>query len=213
MGLLSLIVLLPLAGFVLNGLGGNRLGNRFVAALGCGLPIVAFLVTAKCFEELAAQGYAPLVETAYTWAVIDGRAFEVSFYFDRLTAVMALIVTGVGSLIHLYSIGYMKEDKSYARYFAYLNLFLFFMLVLVLGRSLLVSSSAGAWGRVLPLIGFGSRIPTRRAQEGRRSSPTASAMQGSCWECSCCTRRSERSRWTGSTPRSCRTRLPRASPA
>ncbi|HQW37713.1 MAG TPA: NADH-quinone oxidoreductase subunit L, partial [Usitatibacteraceae bacterium] len=59
-------------------------------------------------------------------------------WFDRLTAVMALIVTGVGTLIHVYSTGYMHEDKSYARYFAYLNLFLFFMLLLVLGKSLLV---------------------------------------------------------------------------
>jgi NADH-quinone oxidoreductase subunit L len=138
MDLLTLIVVLPLAGFVLNGLAGNRLGNRFVSAVGCGLPILAFVVTVKCFVALATAGYTPLVETAYTWAVIGGRAFEVSFYFDRLAAVMALIVTGVGSLIHVYSIGYMKEDKSYARYFAYLNLFLFFMLLLVLGRSLLV---------------------------------------------------------------------------
>src|SRR5207247_10120142 len=61
-----------------------------------------------------------------------------SFYFDRLAAVMVLIVTGVGSLIHVYSVGYMKDDASYARYFAYLNVFLFFMLLLVLGKSLLV---------------------------------------------------------------------------
>ena len=170
MDLLTLIVVLPLAGFVLNGLAGNRLGNRFVAALGCGLPIAAFLVTVKCFEELATQGYEPLVETAYTWAVIDGRAFDVSFYFDRLAAVMALIVTGVGSLIHLYSIGYMKEDKSYARYFAYLNLFLFFMLLLVLGRSLLVLF-AGWEGVGLAsylLIGFWFEDPDK-ARAGRKA--------------------------------------------
>jgi NADH-quinone oxidoreductase subunit L len=70
--------------------------------------------------------------------MIGGRPFEVEFYFDRLTAVMTLVVTGVGALIHIYSIGYMKDDAGYARYFAYLNLFLFFMLLLVLGRSLLV---------------------------------------------------------------------------
>ncbi len=136
--LLSLIVVLPLAGFLLNGLAGNRLGTRFVSAIGCGLPILAFLVTVKCFLDLQAGGGAPRVEIAYVWAAIGGSAFEVSFYFDALSAVMALIVTGVGSLIHVYSIGYMKDDKSYARYFAYLNLFLFFMLLLVLGRSLLV---------------------------------------------------------------------------
>jgi NADH-quinone oxidoreductase subunit L len=135
---LTLIVVLPLLGFLVNGLLGNRLGKTFVSAVGCGLPILAFLVAVKCFLDLSAGGHAPLLDTAYTWAVIGGSSFEVSFYFDDLTAVMALIVTGVGSLIHVYSIGYMKEDSSYARYFAYLNLFLFFMLLLVLGRSLLV---------------------------------------------------------------------------
>ena len=136
--LLSLIVVLPLAGFLLNGLAGNRLGARFVSAIGCGLPILAFVATVKCFLDLQAGGGSPLVDIAYTWAVVGDSSFEVSFYFDRLTAVMALIVTGVGSLIHVYSIGYMKDDTSYARYFSYLNLFLFFMLLLVLGRSLLV---------------------------------------------------------------------------
>jgi NADH-quinone oxidoreductase subunit L len=136
--LLTLIVVLPLLGFVLNGLAGNRFGKRFVSTVGCGLPILAFAVTVKCFLDLQARGGTPLIEIAYTWAVIGDNSFEVSFYFDALSAVMALIVTGVGSLIHVYSIGYMKDDSSYARYFAYLNLFLFFMLALVLGRSLLV---------------------------------------------------------------------------
>lgn len=135
---LGLIVVLPLTGFLLNGLAGNRLGKRFVSVVGCGLPAIAFGVAVKCFLDLGAGGNAPLIDTAYTWALIGGGSFEIAFYFDRLTAVMALIVTGVGSLIHVYSIGYMKEDASYARYFAYLNLFLFFMLMLVLGKSLLV---------------------------------------------------------------------------
>jgi NADH-quinone oxidoreductase subunit L len=136
--LLTVIVVLPLAGFLLNGLAGKRLGTRFVSTIGCGLPILAFLVTAKCFLDLKAGGGAPWIDTAYTWAVVGGSSFEVSFYFDRLSAVMVLIVTGVGSLIHVYSIGYMKDDAGYARYFSYMNLFLFFMLLLVLGRSLLV---------------------------------------------------------------------------
>ena len=136
--LLTAIVLLPLAGFLVNGLLGNRLGKRFVSVVGCGLPMLAFAAAIVGSVELRASGFVPLLETAYTWAAIGDRSFEISFYFDRLTAVMVLIVTGVGSLIHIYSIGYMKEDTSYARYFAYLNLFLFFMLLLVLGRSLLV---------------------------------------------------------------------------
>src|SRR6202007_1418760 len=120
------------------GILGNRLGKTFVSAVGCGLPILAFAVTVKSFLLLQASGAAALLDNAYTWAAIGGSSFEVSFYFDVLSAVMALIVTGVGSLIHVYSIGYMKDDESYARYFAYLTLFLFFMLLLVLGRSLLV---------------------------------------------------------------------------
>src|SRR5208282_559417 len=136
--LLSLIVVLPLAGFLLNGIAGNRLGKRFVSVVGCGLPMLSFLAAVQCFLDLQAAGGSPRLEFAYTWAVIGDNRFEVAFYFDRLSAVMTLIVTGVGSLIHFYSTGYMKEDKSYARYFAYLNLFLFFMLLLVLGRSLLV---------------------------------------------------------------------------
>jgi len=141
--MLTLIVVLPLVGFLLNGilatrLGGNVVGNRFVTVVGCGLPIASFaLVVASCLT-LAAGGYAPLVEVAYRWAQIGDGSFEVAFYFDRLAAVMALVVTGVGSVIHVYSVGYMKDDPSYGRFFAYLNVFLFFMLLLVLGRSLLV---------------------------------------------------------------------------
>ena len=135
--LLTLIVILPLVGFLLNGLLGNRLGKGFVSIVGCGLPILAFLVAVMAVRTLlAAEG--PLVETAFRWALVGDFPFEVSFYLDRLSAVMVLIVTGVGSLIHVYSTGYMHDDSSYARYFAYLNLFLFFMLLLVLGRSLLV---------------------------------------------------------------------------
>jgi NADH-quinone oxidoreductase subunit L len=133
-------------GFLLNGLLGNRLGKRFVSVVGCGLPLAAFAVALKYFLDLSAAGGAPIVEVAYTWFARREGAFEIAFYFDRLTAVMALIVTGVGSLIHVYSIGYMKDDASYARYFAYLNLFLFFMLMLVLGARCWCSSSAGrAW--------------------------------------------------------------------
>ncbi|MGZ8260146.1 MAG: NADH-quinone oxidoreductase subunit L, partial [Caldimonas sp.] len=140
---LTTIVLLPLLGFLLNGvlatrLGGNVAGRRFVTVVGCGLPIASFaLVVASCLA-LRDRAFAPLVEVAYRWAQIGDGSFDVSFYFDRLAAVMALVVTGVGSVIHVYSVGYMKDDPGYGRFFAYLNLFLFFMLLLVLGRSMLV---------------------------------------------------------------------------
>ena len=141
--MLTAIVLLPLLGFLLNGvlatqLGGNRVGKRFVTVVGCGLPLLSFvLVVVSCFV-LQSRGWQPQVESVYRWALIGDSAFEIAFYLDRLSAVMALIVTGVGSLIHVYSVGYMAHDKSFGRFFAYLNLFLFFMLLLVLGRSLLL---------------------------------------------------------------------------
>lgn len=140
---LTLIATLPLLGFVLNGvlatkLGGNRVGKGFVNTVACGLPLLSFLLTVAAFLSLRAAGYAPIVEHVYRWALFDTVSFDVALYFDRLSAVMTLIVTGVGTVIHVYSTGYMKDDPGYGRFFAYLNLFLFFMLLLVLGRSMVV---------------------------------------------------------------------------
>ncbi|MEP6832499.1 MAG: NADH-quinone oxidoreductase subunit L [Gemmatimonas sp.] len=140
---LLMIALLPLIGFLINGtlstaFGGNRSSKSMVTAVACAFPLLAFLLTVRIFFSLQAQNYDAIVEHAYQWAQIDTSSFNIDFYFDRLTAIMTLIVTGVGSAIHIYSTGYMKDDKSYGRFMAYLNLFLFFMLLLVLGRSMLV---------------------------------------------------------------------------
>ena len=171
--LLGLIVLLPLAGFLFNGvfatrlgrpLVGGRLGETAVDLVACALPLAAFALTVVCWLELRSSGQA-LIEFSYTWATIGGRSFAIGFYFDRLAAVMTLVVTGVGTLIHVYSTGYMHGDQSHARYFAYLNLFLFCMLLLVLGRSLLVMF-AGWEGVGLAsylLIGFWFDDPVKAA--------------------------------------------------
>ncbi|MBC8089004.1 MAG: NADH-quinone oxidoreductase subunit L [Phycisphaerae bacterium] len=140
---LFVIALLPLIGFLINGmfgtsLGGAKISKGLVSAIACGFPLAAFVLTGRIFFSLQAMDYSPIIEQGYRWALIDGHTFDISFYFDRLSAVMTLIVTGVGTAIHVYSTGYMKDDKSYARFMAYLNLFLFFMLLLVLGRSMLV---------------------------------------------------------------------------
>ena len=76
---LTLIVVLPLVGFVLNGALGNRLGNKFVTIVGCGLPIAAFLIAIRCLADLLAGGSVPLTETAYTWARIGEHTFNVAF--------------------------------------------------------------------------------------------------------------------------------------
>src|SRR3954452_23095422 len=105
---LTLIVLLPLLGFVINGMVAMKpvtgAGKSIVTLVGCGLPIAAFLLAVRTFLDLRAASYAPIIDIAYTWATIGGHSFEIGFYFDRLTTVMALIVTGVGSLIHIYSV-------------------------------------------------------------------------------------------------------------
>jgi NADH-quinone oxidoreductase subunit L len=167
--LLAWIVLLPLAGFVINGLLGTRLakhpvGPGFVGFVACALPIASFALTVTAFVQLTASS-APIVDATYTWAEIGGKRFEIAFWFDRLSAVMTLVVTGVGSLIHLYSLGYMKGDEGHARYFAYLNLFLFFMLLLVLGRSLLVMFVGweGVGLASYLLIGFWFEDPAKAA--------------------------------------------------
>lgn len=141
--MLALIALLPLVGFLINGtfataLGGHRFSHRTAAFVGCLAPLLAFGLTVQAFFTLQGNGYTPIVEPLYRWATIGDRTFDITFYFDRLSAIMTLIVTGVGSVIHIYSTGYMHDDKSFGRFFAYLNLFLFFMLLLVLGRSMLV---------------------------------------------------------------------------
>ena len=140
---LLVIVLLPLIGFLINGtlstgFGGNRVSKGFVTTVACMFPLLALLLTIRIFFSLQAQNYDSIIEHAYQWAVIGSNTLSIDFYFDRLSAIMALVVTGVGSAIHIYSVGYMKDDKSYGRFMAYLNLFLFFMLLLVLGRSMLV---------------------------------------------------------------------------
>jgi len=128
-----LIPLLPFLGFLINGLLGRRLGDRTVAIIGCASVAGAFAVAVAAFAQVL-QGESSthsLSQELWTW--IEAGDLRVSFglTIDRLSGIMCLVVTGVGSLIHIYSTGYMKGDPGYARFFAYLNLFMASMLVLV----------------------------------------------------------------------------------
>ena len=134
---LSLIPLLPLVGFLINGLLGSRFPRWLVSLVACALPAASFALTACLFTALQASG-TPVSETYFSWAALPSLKVDVALYFDQISAVMCLVVTGVGTLIHIYSTGYMSHDESYSRYFAYLNLFLFFMLTLVLGKNMLI---------------------------------------------------------------------------
>ncbi|HEY3278917.1 MAG TPA: NADH-quinone oxidoreductase subunit L [Gemmatimonadales bacterium] len=129
---------LPLAGFVLNGaLALWRPGAKAaVSLIGVGVLAGALAVAAAAVGAFAGlHAEAPVVLRYWSWLSVGPLQVDVAFQLDQLSAVMLLVVTGVGSLIHLFSVGYMREDAGYARYFAYLNLFVFFMLVLVLGAS------------------------------------------------------------------------------
>ncbi len=131
-----LIPLLPLAGFLINGLAGARLSKHVISAVGCGSVAAAFIVSVGAFLDLRAlpEHHRVHVETVAEW--IGPMNLSWSFLLDPLSAVMILVVTGVGLLIHIYSIGYMWEESGYWRYFCYLNLFMAMMLTLVLGSSL-----------------------------------------------------------------------------
>jgi NADH-quinone oxidoreductase subunit L len=144
-----MIPLLPFAGFLLNGILGRRLPKWLVTTVALLAPLAAFalvLVAALGFyvkEQLLSLGVhsipLPFVETCpLPWINAGILHIDFSFVLDQLSLVMLLVVTGVGFLIHVYSVGYMGDDKGYARYFSYLNLFLFFMTVLVLAGNALV---------------------------------------------------------------------------
>jgi NADH-quinone oxidoreductase subunit L len=134
---LWLIPVLPLAGFVINGVFGRRFSKGLVNAVAIGSVVLSFVWVLKTLLGLGDLESAH-VEHYFTW--IQSGTFNVGadFAVDRLTAIMLLVVTGIGSLIHIYSIGYMAHEGGYYRFFAYLNLFMFFMLVLVLGANYLV---------------------------------------------------------------------------
>jgi NADH-quinone oxidoreductase subunit L len=131
-----LAVALPLAGFLVNGALALRRSRAtgVVSIVGPGVLIAAFLVALGVYAEVA-RADAPAIVRLWSWLPVGRLQVDLAFQVDRLSTVMLLIVTGVGSLIHLFSIGYMREDPGYARFFAYMNLFVAFMLVLVLGSS------------------------------------------------------------------------------
>ncbi len=164
-GWVALIPLLPLAGATVLGLAGAWLQRAFgkgvVGAIACGTVAASFVLSVAAFLQLV--GLDPehrlLLARLFPWIHVGSLAVDVSFAVDPLSAVMILVVTGIGGLIHLYATGYMHEDPAFWRFFAYLNLFTFAMLTLVLGDSLLLMfvgwEGVGlcSWG----LIGFWHR--------------------------------------------------------
>src|SRR5205809_288105 len=140
MDFLWLVPALPLLGSAINGLLGKRLTKPVISLVACGSVGVSFLVAAGLVLSLIQR--APeerhVVQTLFTWIAAGDFVATAEFLLDPLSAVMILVVTGVGFLIHVYSIGYMHAEDGYYRFFSYLNLFMFSMLVLVLASNFLL---------------------------------------------------------------------------
>ncbi|MGB5453806.1 MAG: NADH-quinone oxidoreductase subunit L [Sedimenticolaceae bacterium] len=135
--ILLTIVLAPLAGAIIAGLWRNqvgRVGAHSVTILGVG---ISCLLSIYVWWQFAFEGAATYNETVYTWMVSDGLRMEIGFLIDRLTAMMMAVVTFVSLMVHIYTIGYMADDDGYQRFFSYIALFTFSMLMLVMANNFL----------------------------------------------------------------------------
>ncbi len=136
MALLCLLIpLLPLIGFIVNGLGNRKLAKGMVSLIGCGTVLASFLISIYLFVDFTANGSRPYTVDFYNWISVADLQIGFSFLIDQLTLLMMLMVTGIGFLIHLYSAGYMSHDENFGKFFAFINLFMFSMLLLVMGSN------------------------------------------------------------------------------
>ena len=137
---LWIILALPLAGAAINGLLGKRWPKSAVNSVAIGSVSLAFLAVAELVREFwqLSPSQIPYVGDYFTWIVAGPFRVDFSLQVDQLTVVMLLTVSFVGMLIHIYSTGYMAHEGGYYRFFSYLNLFMFFMLTLVLAANLIV---------------------------------------------------------------------------
>ncbi len=136
--LVWLIPLFPLAGFLINGLGRNILPKKVVGYIGSVAILISFGLSIGVFSALAASAVKSFTIPLFNWISAGSLLVPFSFLVDPLSAIMLLIVTGIGFLIHLYSTGYMHHDAGFNKFFSYLNLFIFFMLLLVLGSNYVI---------------------------------------------------------------------------
>ncbi|AZB24773.1 NADH-quinone oxidoreductase subunit L [Chryseobacterium bernardetii] len=131
------IVLLPLLGFLINGLFGKNLPKILVGSLATAVVFGSFCIAVSLFMNFNSESQ-PVIVKAFEWFRVNGVQINFGFQIDQLSLMMVMIITGIGSLIHLYSIGYMSHDKGFYKFFTYLNLFIFSMLLLVMGSNYLI---------------------------------------------------------------------------
>ncbi len=132
-----LILLFPILGVLINGFIGNRIGKKWIGRVSCAAVGLSFVVAVGVFLALLGEEHGQTVHL-FSWITVGDFQIEAALLVDQLSTLMTLVVTGVGFLIHVYSIGYMAEDERYARFFTLLNLFIFSMLILVLADNFLL---------------------------------------------------------------------------
>src|SRR5262245_15340793 len=140
--MLKWITLAPLIGAIINGFFGKRLSEKVVGWIACGSVGVSTLLAFLSFFNLLRapehNGVRQIMEPFFTWIQVGNFRADFAYLLDPLSGIYILFVTGVGLLIHIYAVGYMHGDPGFYRFFAYLNLFMFMMLTLVLGDNLLL---------------------------------------------------------------------------
>ena len=153
---LWIIPLLPLLGSAINGLLGWKWPNKIVHSVALGATGLSFVCALEAVREFFANGQQFFRKEFFDWIVAGSFRAGFDLQFDQLTVVMVLVVTGVGFVIHIYSTGYMAHEEGYYRFFSYMNLFMFFMLTLVLAAnySLLFVGWEGVGLCSYLLIGF-----------------------------------------------------------
>ncbi len=137
-----LIPAFPLLGFLVILLFGRKLGDPVAGYFAAAMVALSFVVTAGVFldlQSLSPEARAEQVHTLFSWVAVGGLHIDLAFLADPLSITMCLFVTGIGALIHLYAVGYMHGDSRFSKFFLYLNLFAFSMLMLVLGSNMLVT--------------------------------------------------------------------------
>ncbi len=159
---LWILPLLPLLGAAANGIFGSGWKKNAVTSVALSSTTLAFLATLELVREFAALpvDQIPVTKSYFTWISAGGFRADFALQVDQLTVVMLLVVTGVGWLIHIYSTGYMHDDPGYRRFFSYLNLFMFFMVLLVLAANYLHQRrQQGVLGKPYRRLRFHSRRP------------------------------------------------------
>lgn len=137
--LIALVPLFPLLGFLINGFFGKKISKGLSGSIASLAILASFIVSVLAFIELQGTNQKENVINVFSWINSGMLKIPFEFLYDPLSSLFLLIITGIGFLIHLYSTGYMHEDEGFSRFFTYLNLFVFFMLLLVLGNNYLIT--------------------------------------------------------------------------